>query len=361
MTQRYSRQIVLPGFGKESQEKCSQAKVLIIGIGGLGCISAQYLVGAGIGTIGLMDFDTVDETNLQRQTLFTEKDIGTLKVNAALRHLKKYNSQIIFHGYPEKCTRENIAALISQYDIIVDAVDDSDTKYIINDTCILLKKPYVYGAIYQFFGQISVFNVPRKDGSFSPNLRSLFPTPDEIPLPNCNEAGILGSVAGIIGNIQAIETIKLITGIGELLSGKILIIDTLTWNTRLLNIKDCIIAPYPEKNIDDNYQKYLHSIEPTELQNMLLKKENIQLIDIRDTSERLIASLGGMHLPVALLGKSIEKIPRDIPVILYCHFGKNSALIQKFLVKTHHFTNIYNLQGGIDQFAKTVQNTLPTY
>ena len=234
---RYHRQIILPDFGVAGQQKLKHAGVLVIGTGGLGIPNLQYLTAAGLGRIGLIDFDEVSLSNLQRQVLFGTDEVGRNKVETAIKKLKQLNPNVQFDGYPVKIDSGNAMELIGSYDLVVDGSDNLPTRYLVNDACVLLGKPLIYGAIFRFEGQVSVFNQLLPDGSRGPNYRDLFPTPTPPDMvPNCSEAGVFGALTGIVGSMQANEAIKVITGIGETLSGRLLIFDGLDFTTRYLEI-----------------------------------------------------------------------------------------------------------------------------
>ena len=247
---RYSRHILLDKVGLEGQEKLKAAKVMVIGAGGLGCPVLQYLTAAGVGTIGIIDFDVVDETNLQRQILFTVNDIGINKAMAAENRLKQLNPHITFNVYPEKLSTQNALDLFSEYDIIVDGTDNFSTRYLVNDACVITEKPLVYGAIYKFEGQVTVFNY--KGG---PTYRCLFPEPPKAgSVPNCSEIGVIGVLPGLIGTKQANEVIKLILEIGEPLSGKLVTYDSLNNTTLTLNINRSEEQVQKVLNEKDNFK-----------------------------------------------------------------------------------------------------------
>ena len=228
---RYHRQIILPNFGTEAQEKIAQAKILVVGAGGLGCPVLQFLAAVGVGNLGIVDFDTVDISNLQRQILFDENSAGRNKATTAKEKLQQLNSEIKITAFPEKFTQQNSFNLLKNYDIAVGCTDNFPSRYLLNDACCLLDKPFVYGAIYQYEGQVSVFNV-EKEG-IKTHYRDLFPHPPK-DTTDCNQIGVLGTLSGIIGILQAQEVIKLITGIGEVLVGKLLLFNILTYQTKII-------------------------------------------------------------------------------------------------------------------------------
>ncbi|HEY4194448.1 MAG TPA: HesA/MoeB/ThiF family protein, partial [Mucilaginibacter sp.] len=216
---RYSCQIALPGFGESAQLLLQQAKVLIVGAGGLGCPAAQYLTAAGIGTLGIADFDTISTSNLHRQVLYTPDDAGLKKVAIACERLQKQNPAVRLVTHDIKITSHNVMDIMRRYDIILDGTDNFETRYLLNDAAVLLEKPLVYGAIYQFEGQVAVWNIKNADGTYSPNYRDMFPEVDATQIPNCAEGGVIPTLAGIIGCMQANEVIKYITKTGDILAG----------------------------------------------------------------------------------------------------------------------------------------------
>lgn len=358
---RYSRHVILPEIGIKGQEKLKQAKVLVIGAGGLGCPVLQYLTAAGVGTIGIIDFDVVDETNLQRQILFDVKDIGKPKVEIAKQKLSGQNPYINFNIYNTKLTKDNALNIFKDYDIIVDGSDNFPTRYLVNDACVIVGKPLVFGSIFKFEGQVSVFNY-----NSGPTYRCLFPQPPgPQDAPNCSEIGVLGVLPGIIGCLQANETIKIIAGIGEPLSGKLLIFDALTLNTNILefllneenfNIKELI-----------DYETFcgagdeIKGITVSGLKKKLDDKEDIQLIDVREEFEYEICNLGGELLPLNSISNKIDTISKDKPVIVHCHHGGRSAQAINILKEKFEFDNLLNLKGGIHAWAVEIDKNMATY
>jgi molybdopterin/thiamine biosynthesis adenylyltransferase len=233
---RYSCQIALPGFNEAAQQQLQQAKVLVVGAGGLGCPSAQYLAASGIGTLGIADFDMISVSNLHRQVLYNPDEVGLLKAEVACNRLQKQNPGIKLVPHTIKITSANVMQIIEGYDIIVDGTDNFETRYLLNDAAVITNKPVVYGAIYQYEGQVAVWNVLNADGSHSPNYRDLFPQVDATQIPNCAEGGVIPTLAGIIGCMQANEVIKCITKTDELLAGKVLVFDAQTMQSRVIKI-----------------------------------------------------------------------------------------------------------------------------
>ena len=363
---RYSRHILLPEFGEEGQLKLKNASVLVIGAGGLGSPVLLYLTAAGVGNIGIADFDEVDLSNLQRQILFSEDDIGESKANAALLKLKALNPHISFNIHKEKLTSKNALEVIEDYDIIADGSDNFPTRYLINDACVILDKPYVYASIYRHEGQVSVFNFIDVEGERGPNYRDLFPVP---PPPNmvssCAEGGVIGVLAGIIGSMQASEVIKIITGIGTTLSGRLFIIDTLSFETQTIKlgsgrshteIKELI--DYDEFcNMNNNNSPYeVNEITVQELDEMIKKGADFELIDVRTEFEHHIANIGGKIMPLEEIVNYIDDISRDKQVVLYCKVGIRSMEAILHLQGVYEFSNLYNLKGGINAWATQIDN-----
>jgi len=368
---RYNRHLILPGFGKDAQEKLKSSRVLIIGAGGLGCPVLQYLTAAGVGTIGILDFDVVHESNLQRQVLFNVEDIGKSKAETAAKKLTLQNPHLKFIIHNLKFSSENALEIIGSYDLIIDGSDNFATRYLVNDACVIMKKPFVSGAIFKFEGQVSVFNYKNKEGIKGPTYRCLYPeAPDPKDVPSCSEIGVLGVLPGMIGTMQANEAIKVITGLGEPLSGKLLTLDALTMQTNILKfsadeknftIKELgeyeEVCEVPENNFEPGYKE----INVFDLKAKLDKKENIELLDVREEYEREICSIGGKLIPMNAIHANIENIPEDKPVVVYCHHGMRSAMVVKFLSEEFGYKNLYNLDGGIHAWALNIDKGMKQY
>jgi len=345
---RYSKQIILPEVKLEGQEKLHAAKVLVIGAGGLGCPVLQYLAAAGVGTLGIVDGDQVEISNLQRQVLYTDDDIGQSKAMVAERKLKALNPHIAIKTYPVFIDNKNALELIRDYDIIVDGSDNFGTRYLVNDACVILDKPMVSGAIYKFEGQVSVFNYNN-----GPTYRCIFPEPpgaDESP--NCADIGVIATLPGIIGTIQANEVIKMITGIGEVLSGKLLVIDTLTMNSHIFHFKlneaNKNITLLPDAKLNcEGPATVPESIGYEALLQLMKDDASIQLIDVREKEEHEAVNIGGMNIPLSLLDSSYHLIDPDNTVILYCASGVRSNQSAKLLLQ-NGFTKVLNLKNGIN-------------
>lgn len=341
----------------------------MIGAGGLGCPALLYLTAAGVGTIGIVDFDTVQESNLQRQVLFTTDDIGKNKARVAITRLSQLNPFTRFMLHQLKLDSTNALQIIGEYDMVLDGSDNFPTRYLVNDACVLAAKPVVYGAILQYEGQISVFNAPTGNGNRSVNYRDLFPMPplpDEVP--NCEEAGVLGVLPGIIGSMMAGEAIKLITGIGVPLAGKLAILDSLTLELTHVTIPDRNTRTSINHLIDydlfcginQNKSKSLGMKEVTvqELKQMLDSQVDFQLIDVREPYENDMANLGGELIPMAEVPHNLDRISKTKKVVVHCRSGGRSGNIIQWLEKNHGFDNLYNLKGGILAWAKEIDPTL---
>src|SRR5450631_1829514 len=320
---RYNRHIIIPGFGMEAQLKLKAAKVLVIGSGGLGSPVLLYLAAAGVGTLGIVDFDVVDDSNLQRQVLFGVDEIGKPKVEAARRRLQALNPYIKLNIYNTHLNSQNALDIIGDYDVIADGTDNFPTRYLVNDASVLLGKPNVYASIFQFEGQVSVFNYKDATGKAGPNYRDLYPTPPPPGLvPSCAEGGVLGVLPGIIGSLQALEVIKVITGVGETLSGRFYTFDALNFESRTFRIKRREDNPVNGKNptitalID--YEQFcgmraveespLKEITAKELYNWQVNGEKFQLIDVREPHEYDIVNIGGELIPLATVAANAERI-----------------------------------------------------
>ncbi|MEM1406144.1 MAG: molybdopterin-synthase adenylyltransferase MoeB [Bacteroidota bacterium] len=370
--ERYSRHLIIPEFNIEGQRKLKNAKVLVVGTGGLGAPLLQYLTAAGVGTIGIVDFDVVDDSNLQRQVLFSTDNVGEPKVDAALRRLEGLNPHINFRVYNTQLTSENALEIIQDYDVVADGTDNFPTRYLVNDACMILDKPNVYASIFRFDGQISVFNYVDKKGNRGPNYRDLFPAPPPPGLvPSCAEGGVIGVLPGIIGSLQANEAIKVITGIGEPLAGRLFLFDALTFETRTVKlIKDKNQEPIKELidyelfcgiNNDTVEERKVKEITVKELEQLKSQGKDYQLIDVREPYEYEIAEMGGQLIPLDSVIDNVDKIASDKQVIVHCRSGVRSANAIRALEDKFGFTNLYNLKGGILAYADEVDNSLAKY
>jgi molybdopterin/thiamine biosynthesis adenylyltransferase/rhodanese-related sulfurtransferase len=343
---RYSCQIALPGFGESAQHTLQNARVLIIGIGGLGCPAAQYLAAAGVGTLGIADFDTISVSNLHRQILYTPEDAGKKKVAVACKNLQQQNPGIKLVPHDVRVTSDNVMAIISQYDIIIDGTDNFDTRYLVNDACVIAGKPLIYGAIYQYEGQVAVWNIINTDDRKSPNYRDLFPQVDAAQIPNCADGGVIPTIAGIIGCIQANEAIKYITNTGDLLAGKVLIFDALTMQSRVIKI-----GKTTKTNIKALQQTTdIPTMSAGEVKQGLANN-TLELVDIRTDQERDEINIGGIHFEADELDDYIDYLINPTVKVLYCSSGKRSGEAVKLIKQKYPLAKVYSLQGGLHSWT----------
>ena len=380
---RYSRHIIIPEFNIDGQKRLKKAKVLVVGTGGLGAPVLQYLTAAGIGTIGVIDFDVVEESNLQRQVLFTTEDIGRPKVEVAVERLKLQNPHVIFNVFNKKLTSENALEIIQEYDIVADGTDNFPTRYLVNDACVKLGKVNVFASIFRFEGQLSVFNYKDSNGEYGPNFRDLFPKPPPPGLvPSCAEGGVLGVLPGIMGSLQANEVIKIASGVGEPLSGRLFVFDAASFDSRTLKIRkntehiyrtenaanfelidyDEFCGLKPNKNLKtDEKGTSMKEITVKELKAKMDAGEDFQLIDVREPFEVDICQIGGELMPKGEIMNQLEKISRDKEVIVLCRSGGRSGQAIQFLEMMHGFDNLYNLKGGILAWSDEIDSTVAKY
>jgi len=353
---RYSRHLLIPEFGTEGQLRLKAAKVVVIGCGGLGSPILLYLAAAGVGTIGIIDGDRVDESNLQRQVLYGTESVGKPKVEETAKRLQSLNPHVKIEAHFEQLTSQNALEILVNYDLLIDGSDNFPTRYLVNDACVLLNKPLVYGAIYRFEGQVAIFNYQN-----GPNYRDLFPKPPSPELaPNCAEAGVLGVLPGIIGSLQANEAIKLLAGIGEPLTGKLFVMDALTLTTRIIRIPRMPERPKIVELIDYDVfcgvkiPESKDEISSEELEELLKSGVDFQLIDVREAHEYAIDNLGGELMPLSHLEDFVVNISRDKSVVIHCQGGMRSQKAIKQLREEYNFNNLRNLTGGIAAFRKIV-------
>jgi molybdopterin/thiamine biosynthesis adenylyltransferase/rhodanese-related sulfurtransferase len=372
---RYDRHLIIPDFGLDAQKKLKAAKVLVVGSGGLGSPVLLYLAAAGVGTIGIVDFDVVDDSNLQRQVLFGVKEIGQPKAAAARRRIEALNPHITVNIYDIQLSSKNAMDIIKDYDVVADGTDNFPTRYLVNDASVLLDKPNVYASIFQFEGQVSVFNFRNAKGEVGPNYRDLYPTPPPPGLvPSCAEGGVLGVLPGIIGSLQALEVIKIITGVGETLSGRFYIFDALTFESRIFNIKRNPDNPLNGKNptikqlIDYEQfcgmkvvEKPIKEITAKELYDWQVRGESFQIIDVREPYEYDIVNIGGNLIPLASIAANAGEIAKDRKVVVHCKMGGRSRKAIHELEEKFGFDNLYNLKGGIIAYIDEVQPELTKY
>jgi molybdopterin/thiamine biosynthesis adenylyltransferase/rhodanese-related sulfurtransferase len=368
--QRYSRHLIMPELTAEGQKRLKAARVLCIGAGGLGSPAALYLAAAGVGTLGLVDFDQVDITNLQRQILHGTNDIGRSKLESARDRLRDINPQIEIKPHDCRFSSENAGGIVADYDVVVDGSDNFATRYLSNDVCVFARKPNVYGSVFRFEGQTTVF-APDLGG---PCYRCLFPEPPPPEsVPNCAQAGVLGVLPGIIGMLQAIETIKLIVGIGEPLIARLLHFDALKMQFRELKLRRDARCPVcgdkPTIFAPIDYDQFCGAREPEmvpgisvhELKRKMDAGELFELIDVREPFEFEIARIGAAKLiPLGEITARKDELQREQPIVVHCHSGRRSAEAVR-LLQQRGFTNVYNLEGGINAWSDQIDSSVPKY
>jgi adenylyltransferase/sulfurtransferase len=371
---RYSRHLIMPEVGMDGQKKLKNASVLIVGAGGLGSPLAMYLAAAGVGRIGIVDFDVVDFSNLQRQIAYSTADIGKPKLEAAKERILGINPNVHVETYGTPLTSENALGILKDYDVIIDGTDNFPTRYLVNDASVLLGKPNVYGSIFRFEGQASVFYA--KEG---PCYRCLYPEPPPPGLvPSCAEGGVLGVLPGIVGTIQATEAIKLIVGQGVPLIGRLLLFDALTMKFRELKLRKnpgcpvCGDKPTIHELID--YEAFCGveppptngksmrqwEITPEELKAKLDRKEDVFVLDVREPHEFEICNLDGYLIPLGELPNRMNELDSSKEIVAYCHTGRRSQRAVEFL-KEAGFKKIKNLVGGIEAWSERIDPSVPRY
>jgi adenylyltransferase/sulfurtransferase len=380
--ERYSRHLVIPEVGLEGQAKLSSAKVLIIGAGGLGSPIALYLAAAGVGKIGIVDFDKVSYSNLQRQVLFSESDIGRAKVDVVKERLNSINSGIEVKTYEDKLTAQNALDIIPEYDIVADSSDNFSARYLINDACVLSGKPLVSGSVLRFDGQVSFYYA--KDG---PCYRCLYPeSPEPGTVPSCEEAGVLGVLPGIIGSIQANEVIKYIIGKGELLKGRLLTLNSLEMKFKEFSFVKDLHCPVCGENpvIREllSYDEYCSNrgqqvngiskadntvinngleISVQELKQKMDRRDKFYLLDVREPFESRISTIGGHIIPVKDLPDRVDELNKGDEIIVYCRTGHRSGNAAKYLKNIAGFPKVRNLTGGINEWADKIDKSIIKY
>jgi adenylyltransferase/sulfurtransferase len=372
---RYSRHLELAEVGEEGQRRLKQAGVLIVGAGGLGSPAALYLAAAGIGRIGIVDFDVVDLTNLQRQILHDTSTVGTPKTESARDRLHNLNPHVHVETIDDELTSTNALDVIGEYDVVIDCTDNFKTRYLTNDACVLLGRPNVYGSVLRFEGQASMFATP--DG---PCYRCLFREPPPPGLvPSCAEAGVLGVLPGLIGTIQATEAIKLILGAGDTLAGRLLLVDALRMNFRTIKLRrdpECPACGTRELKELIDYDEFcgthraseaaprmmgVQELPPRELAARVARRDDLDLIDVREPHEWRIGRIAGAQLmPLGGIYAWSTKLDPKREIVLYCHHGQRSRAAAEFLF-AQGFTRVSNLTGGIDRWSAEVDPAVPKY
>jgi sulfur-carrier protein adenylyltransferase/sulfurtransferase len=373
---RYSRHLIIPDVGKTGQRRLKNARVLVVGAGGLGSPALLYLAAAGVGTLGIVDFDVVDESNLQRQIIHGQSDIGRPKAVSAMESIREVNPLVNVVLHEERLDSDNAMQTFAPYDLIIDGTDNFATRYLVNDACVLLGKPYVWGSIYRFDGQASVFWA-----EYGPCYRCLYPEPPPPGMvPSCAEGGVLGVLCASIGSIQVNEAIKVITGIGDPLVGRLMIYDALEMSYRAVKVRKDPECPVCGKNptitelidyeefcgtVSEDAQKAAagSTITATELKEMLDRDENIFLVDVREPNEYEIVSIPGATLiPKGefLSGAALERLPQDKRIVLHCKSGQRSAEALA-VVKDAGFSDAVHVGGGVLAWINQVDPSLPAY
>lgn len=377
-TLRYSRHLLLPEVGLQGQRKLKQSRVLLVGAGGLGSPVSLYLAAAGVGTIGMIDFDTVDETNLHRQILHGSSDVGRPKLDSARERLGEVNPHIAFEAIPERLTSANALEILGEYDLVVDGTDNFPTRYLVNDACVLLGKPNVYGSIFRFEGQASVFW-----GAHGPCYRCLFAEPPPPGMvPSCAEGGVLGVLPGIIGTIQATEALKLLLGAGDTLLGRLLMLDALRMRFREIQLRKdpecpvCGEAPTVHELID--YERFcgyepsseqeqtmdeVPEIDVKELKERLDRGDRLTIIDVREPHEWEIGNLepqGARLIPLGEIEEHLDEIDPSEEIVLQCRSGGRSARALE-LLREHGYERLWNLKGGILAWSDEIDPSMPKY
>src|SRR5574340_591417 len=373
---RYSRHLMIPEVGLEGQRKLKNASVLIVGSGELGSPVALYLAAAGIGRIGIVDYDVVDQSNLQRQIIHATDKVGTSKVESARERLNALNPFIQVDIYDEVFTSQNAERIAFPYDVLVDGTDNFPTRYLLNDLAVFSRKPFVYGSVFRFEGQVSVF-----DARTGPCYRCLFPVPPPPnSVPSCGDAGVFGVLPGTVGTIQATEVIKLILGIGEPLTGKLLLYDALAMSTQTVNLRKnphCIVcSEHPAITHLIDYEQFCGvpaqnenlglvgaglDVEPTEVAAWLKQGESFRFLDVRDPVEKQVSVLPGeINIPLERLGHRLGELDRDQSYVVFCRTGVRSARGVRLMADAG-FVHVYNLAGGINAWAEQVDHRMYRY
>ncbi len=370
---RYSRHLIMPEVGMDGQLKLKQAKVLCIGAGGLGSPLALYLAAAGVGTLGIVDFDVVDFTNLQRQILHSTDDVGRKKLDSAADAIAAVNPNVEVRKFDTRLSSANALELFRDFDIIVDGTDNFPTRYLVNDACVLTGKPNVYGSIFRFEGQASVFAT--KDG---PCYRCLYPEPPPPGLvPSCAEGGVLGILPGLVGIMQATETIKLILGAGEPLIGRLLLVDALAMRFRELKLRknpDCpVCGAHPTVTELIDYNQFcgirgeetgaaatMADMTVEEFKQRLERGDDLFVLDVREPHEYQICNLGGFLIPLNDLPKRVSELDSSREIVVHCKMGGRSAKAADFL-RQSGFSKVHNLAGGITAWADRIDPKVPKY
>jgi len=355
-TTRYSRHLLLPEIGLPGQQKLKAARVLVVGCGGLGCPVLQYLAAAGVGTLGLLDFDTVDDSNLQRQVLYATADVGRPKAVVAAEKLRAQNPFIALNTHQTLLSATNALALFAGYDLVVDCSDNFATRYLISDACVVLGKPLVFGAIFKFEGQVAVFNYQS-----GPTYRCLYPAPPAPgEAPSCAEIGVLGVLPGLIGTLQAAEALKIILGLGDVLSGRLLLVDALGMRFQTIRFRAVAVNQQRTALLPDyaafcgeapleTASEPVPEISADELKAWRQSDRPLQLLDVREPHEHARRSIGGQLLPLGQLAVSLASLRPEVPVVVHCASGVRSQRAARLLL-AQGFVEVYSLRNGLADY-----------
>ncbi|TDJ09540.1 MAG: molybdopterin-synthase adenylyltransferase MoeB [Deltaproteobacteria bacterium] len=350
--ERYKRHILLPEFGEKGQLSLLNSKVLLVGLGGLGSPTALYLAAAGVGTLGLADFDKVDLSNLQRQVLFSEEDIGKNKSIIAKEKLSKINSTIVLKVISERLDENNILDVIKDYDLVIDGSDNFTTRFLVNDACVFLKKPFLHGSVHKFSGQVGLFLA----GANAPCLRCLYPAPPTEGVTNCSQSGVLGTVTGMIGILMASEAVKFISGVGKNISGSLLVFDALETKLEKYSLMKDEFCPICSENPS------IKNLIPEAIDCSLVPSINFEqieknsfLLDVREKIEFDDFNIGGHHIPLGELPQRMGELDKEKTIVVVCHSGHRS-MVACTILKKHNFDLIYNLKDGIAALGRDGHN-----
>ncbi len=359
---RYQKQLKLPEWGLEKQLLLQQSKILVVGAGGLASSALMYLAAAGIGNIHMLDGDQVELSNLARQVLFTQNDLGKYKVDVAVQRLSLQNPSISVSGQNEFLNAENALTLIAQFDLVLDCTDSFEARYLINDACVSLQKPFVYAAIHSWEGLLSVCNAKQSNGELGPTYRCLFPEePGKMEIPTCDEVGVMGFLPGILGLFQAKEVIFYLAGMESKCNGSLMRWDSRDMTFHFFMVKRTKLAEssiFPKKFQADQVRE----LSVNDLNEQLSNQIITSVLDVREDYELDLAKLeGAIHIPMGMIPQNIHLIPRDLSIAVMCHHGMRSASVIRYLQQEHQFKNLYNVTGGIEAWAREVDGSVGRY
>lgn len=359
---RYQKQLKLPEWGSEKQLLLKNSKILVVGAGGLASSALMYLAASGIGHIHILDADQVELSNLARQVLFTQNDIGKFKVEVAVQRLSIQNPSIVVTGQTEYLHAENALTLILDYDLVVDCTDSFDARYLINDACVSLNKPFVYAAIHSWEGLLSVCNAKNSNGDLGPTYRCLFPEePGKMEIPTCDEVGVMGFLPGMMGLFQAKEVIFYLAGMESKCNGSLMRWDARDMTFHFFKVqrsKNAEKSIFPKKFQKDE----IREISVEELNEKLINRSITFVLDVREDDELELAKLeGALHIPMGKIPQSVSLIPKESTIAVMCHHGMRSASVIRFLQQEYQFENLYNVTGGIDAWAREVDESVGRY